>query len=211
MSKVPRARTDGPSTQDGRNARAEATRIRIFRATLELIAERGAVEMSVEDVAAAAGVAKGTVFYHFGSKSGLIEALLRYGVDRLTAAMSTATEGREPLDAMTAMVGVLLEFVDTYHGYAQLLVAEMWLTKRQWDDTLGLVRRRVIGLLADGLDAAVRAEVTSPDLKDTGLAASALFGSALVVALDNRLSASPRPIADVRDELLALIRARATR
>ncbi|GAA1710164.1 TetR/AcrR family transcriptional regulator [Fodinicola feengrottensis] len=209
MSRVPRSRP-GQSKEDGRNARAGATKVRIFQATLELIAERGAVEMSIDDVAAAAGVAKGTVFYNFGSKSGLIEALLTYGVDGLTEAMSAARQGKDPLDAMTAMVGVVLEFVDTHHGYGQLLVAEMWLTKRQWDETLRLVRERVIGLLADGLDSAVRAGVASPDLRDTGLAASALFGSALVVALDNRLSRTPRPIAEVRDELLALIRARAS-
>lgn len=195
---------------DGRNARSLETRGRIFQATLKLIAERGAVEMSVDEIAATAGVAKGTIFYNFGSKSGLIEALLTYGVDRVTEAMSAAAVEKEPLDAMTAMVGTLLEFVDTYHGYAQLLVAEMWLTKRQWDDTLRLVRSRVIGLLQGGLDDAVRAGVASPDLRDTSLAASALFGSALVVALDNRLSSNPRPIAEVRDELLSLIRARAT-
>ncbi|WP_163506475.1 TetR/AcrR family transcriptional regulator [Fodinicola acaciae] len=196
--------------EDGRSARSLETRGRIFQATLKLIAERGAVEMSVDEIAATAGVAKGTIFYNFGSKSGLIEALLTYGVDRVTEAMSAAAQGKAPLDAMTAMVGTLLDFVDNYHGYAQLLVAEMWLTKRQWDETLRLVRSRVIGLLQDGLDEAVRAGVASPDLRDTGLAASALFGSTLVVALDNRLSANPRPTADVRDELLSLIRARAT-
>lgn len=58
--------------------RADAARNRaaILRATERLLAERGAEHASLDTVAAAAGVGKGTVFRRFGSRTGLLNALL---------------------------------------------------------------------------------------------------------------------------------------
>ena len=64
-----------------RPARTNATKQRLFDASMELIGERGAAGVTVDEIAAAAGVSKGTVYYNFGSKSDLIAQLLRHGVD----------------------------------------------------------------------------------------------------------------------------------
>ena len=58
--------------------RADATRNRaaLLAAATELIRERGIDAVSVDDVAAAAGVGKGTVFRRFGDKAGLIRAVV---------------------------------------------------------------------------------------------------------------------------------------
>lgn len=50
-------------------------RERILAAAFDLFAERGFDEVTVADVARAAGVARATVFNHFESKQGLIEAI----------------------------------------------------------------------------------------------------------------------------------------
>lgn len=50
-------------------------RERILSAAWDLFAEQGFDEVTVADVAAAAGVARATVFNHFESKQGLVEAL----------------------------------------------------------------------------------------------------------------------------------------
>ncbi|NKE58010.1 helix-turn-helix transcriptional regulator [Lentzea sp. PSKA42] len=58
--------------------RADAARNRaaILAAATELIRERGIEAVSIDDVAAAAGVGKGTVFRRFGDKAGLIQAVV---------------------------------------------------------------------------------------------------------------------------------------
>ncbi|MGK2868625.1 MAG: helix-turn-helix domain-containing protein [Mycobacterium sp.] len=58
--------------------RGDAARNRalLLDAARELIAERGADAVSMDDVAAAAGVGKGTLFRRFGSRSGLMIVLL---------------------------------------------------------------------------------------------------------------------------------------
>ncbi|WP_232836421.1 TetR/AcrR family transcriptional regulator [Lentzea terrae] len=58
--------------------RADAARNQaaILAAATDLICERGIEAVSIDDVAAAAGVGKGTVFRRFGDKAGLIQAVV---------------------------------------------------------------------------------------------------------------------------------------
>jgi AcrR family transcriptional regulator len=62
----------------GRRERADAARnrARVLDAARELFAERGAANVTMEDVAKRAGVAKGTLFHRFGDRSGLAQALV---------------------------------------------------------------------------------------------------------------------------------------
>jgi AcrR family transcriptional regulator len=60
-----------PVTKQGR-----ATRERIVRAAAELVAERGAVATSLDDVRAATGASKSQLYHYFGDKHGLIEAVV---------------------------------------------------------------------------------------------------------------------------------------
>lgn len=58
-----------------------STRDDLLRHAIALFAERGYDGVGVQEVCAAAGVTKPTLYHHFGSKRGLLEALLgeRYG------------------------------------------------------------------------------------------------------------------------------------
>src|ERR1700709_1012352 len=58
--------------------RGDAARNRalLLEAARRLIAERGPDTVSMDDIAAAAGVGKGTVFRRFGSRAGLMMVLL---------------------------------------------------------------------------------------------------------------------------------------
>jgi AcrR family transcriptional regulator len=55
---------------------AAANRERILCAARKVLAEQGAAGLSMNTVAAAAGVGKGTIFRRFGDRDGLTEALL---------------------------------------------------------------------------------------------------------------------------------------
>jgi AcrR family transcriptional regulator len=55
---------------------AARNRVLLLDAARRLVAERGADAVSMDDIAAAAGVGKGTVFRRFGSRAGLMMVLL---------------------------------------------------------------------------------------------------------------------------------------
>src|SRR5579872_4460446 len=57
-------------------ADAARNRVAVLAAAAALFAEHGVAEVSMDQIAAAAGVGKGTLFRRFGDKSGLASALL---------------------------------------------------------------------------------------------------------------------------------------
>lgn len=74
-----------------RAPQVEQTRRQILSAALKLFPARGVHGVSVEAVADAAGVSRGIVYHHFGSKRGLLDAMNLHlmqdaGLDRVWAA-----------------------------------------------------------------------------------------------------------------------------
>ena len=67
-----------PMLEPARHERADAARNRaaILEAAEGLVADRGADGVTMDEIACAAGVGKGTLFRHFGDRCGLMRALL---------------------------------------------------------------------------------------------------------------------------------------
>jgi len=76
-----------------------ATLDRLFEAAVELLGERGYSGATIDDIVERAGVAKGTVYYHFRSKSELVAALLDDGLRTLSDPFRAEIEGAENLFA----------------------------------------------------------------------------------------------------------------
>ena len=73
-------RTQHPPATGRRERRRAEIRDRIYRAALELFAERGFLETTVEDITEAADVGKGTFFNYFPTKEHVLATL---GAERL--------------------------------------------------------------------------------------------------------------------------------
>ena len=86
----------------GRRAESiERTRERILAATRDLLVRDGSRSTSLDEIARAADVARATVYYQFGSKVGLLEALVA-DIERRAgqAAVLEAVEVEDPGDAV---------------------------------------------------------------------------------------------------------------
>ena len=190
---------------DGRSRRRTDTRQRLYEAAVELIAEQGFSATTVDDIALRAKVAKGTVYYNFKSKNELFEELLRHGIGLLTEAFRQAVIGLPPREAVAALVRTQLEYIRRYRAFAQLLLSEMWRTNREWHQTLLLLREQAIGVIAETVQGGVDSGDLPGDL-DVRVASAALFGVGLVVAVDWLVFQPDRPIEDVEESLLAIVR-----
>lgn len=91
-----RPAADRRKPADRRPERADAARNRraILAATEKLLATRPARDISMDQVAAEAGVGKGTIFHRFGSRTGLMRALMYERARELSDAL---TDGEPPL------------------------------------------------------------------------------------------------------------------
>ena len=104
----------GPSAPEEPCLRADAARnrARLLEAAARLIAEHGAAGVTMEAVAAAANVGKGTVFRRFGDRTGLLMALLDHSARKLQADFIGGPPplgpGAPPLDRLRAFGVALL-------------------------------------------------------------------------------------------------------
>ncbi|MDT0381051.1 TetR/AcrR family transcriptional regulator [Streptomyces sp. DSM 42041] len=194
------------------STRRSATRQKLYEAAVTLIAEQGFSATTVDEIAERAGVAKGTVYYNFASKTELFEGLMRHGVELLRddlrrAADEAAAAGGGRVDALDAMIRAGLVFIDRYPAFTQLYVAELWRTNRAWRDTLTVVRREVVEVVEQVLRDGVTDGELSGDV-DVPLTAAALVGMVLVAALDWQAFQPERSLDEVHGALSLLVQGR---
>ena len=182
---------------------SRSTKQRLFDSALRLVGEKGAAGVTVEEIASAAGVAKGTVYYNFGSKDGLIDALLRHGVDLFADRLTSAANSEDAAQALESLVDSALAFFAEYPAFAQLLASEMWRSPGQWHDTLSLLRDDIVSIIKRVLSRHASLGMAGIDV---GTASAALFGTLLVVSLDWQVFQPQRSKEEVRDSVLTLIR-----
>jgi AcrR family transcriptional regulator len=188
-----------------RPARTTATRQKLFDASMELIGERGAAGVTVDEIAAAAGVSKGTVYYNFGSKSDLIAQLLRYGVDILKGRLLGAPDGaarQDPLLAMEAMIGQAMDFMAEYPSFARLWMSESWRTPSEWQGTFTLLRAELLAVIAAAVENVAKTYPVDPSVS-RGSLETAIFGACFVVGPDRQTYNPER----TRDQSVAAIMA----
>jgi AcrR family transcriptional regulator len=127
-----------PTVRQTQHERRSGTRRALVSAAAGLFAELGYDAVSVDAVAQAAGRTSGAVYDHFGSKQGLLLAVLDDFSDSLVSAVTSAFDGapdlRQRLRAVAAQVVVapsddtrrmlLLEHEFALHAVRDPLVAD---------------------------------------------------------------------------------------
>jgi AcrR family transcriptional regulator len=80
-----------------RQRRAAETRLRLFRCALQLFAERGFPNVTVEDITEAADVGKGTFFNYFVSKDHVLGVMAEIQLGKVQEAATLAESGKHTI------------------------------------------------------------------------------------------------------------------
>lgn len=92
----------------------QSTRRRILAATFVVLARDGRRKLQLSDVAAEAGVSRPTLYRHFGSKDGLLDAFGLYEQDNFDAGIAAAMSGLSGSSRLDAALRFVVEFQSTY-------------------------------------------------------------------------------------------------
>jgi AcrR family transcriptional regulator len=157
-------------------ARKAEVRERITAAALELISEGGYVAAPVAAVADRAGVAVGTVYRHFPSKSGLFAEVFREASQREVDAMAegaAATQGASAADRVAAGVNTFARRALANRRLAWALLAE------PVDPAVEAERLHFRHSYRDVLEEVLADGVASGELpaQDPGASAAAMVGA----------------------------------
>lgn len=162
----------------------DKTRTLLLEVATQMIGERGFGSTSVDEIAEKAGVAKGTVYYHFKSKTELVGALIAEGLSPLAVQMRAAVaDTADARESLQALVRVELAFIRENRQFAKLLVRELWQEDRAWRETLMIIRERIVTVIREQIERGIASGELRADI-DPGFAASSLFALTAVTALD---------------------------
>ena len=106
--------------------RRRQTRTALLDAAAALFAERGIADSSVDAIAEAAGRTSGALYDHFGSKDGLLFALLEGWVDDVAAVMSAELLHADTLAERMAALWHNISSPAVGNGRWMALEHEMW-------------------------------------------------------------------------------------
>lgn len=185
-----------------------AKRTAILEAAARLFAEKGFNETSTAEVAAAAEVAQGTLFYHFRNKEGILLAVYQAMADDYTAGLAAALEeGTTGLECLERGVRFHLQFARDES--TAFLVALRDLPSQLGDPqspTREEIRRRIgriLGLFQAALERGCRDGSLSPPV---GPEEGAILLRGLLYGLTRQKLIGPMDIPDLDEQIVAFCR-----
>jgi AcrR family transcriptional regulator len=137
---------------------SERTRDRIVAAVREMLGDGSFHEATVEEVAARAGVSRATLYQHFGSRLGLVDAMCdTFDANPALIAIRDATKGANPVEALRSSIAQTVRFwaseeavLAPLYGAAAVDPAAQELVARQRKDRRGEFGHVIRGLARNG-------------------------------------------------------------
>jgi TetR/AcrR family transcriptional regulator, fatty acid metabolism regulator protein len=168
-----------------------------------LFGERGTTEVSMDEIAAKAGVARSTVYVYFSNRDELLRACLKRMHDQLVAAIAEAwASSAAPMDRLQILLTGVFEQLDDSPAFLRLALSTQESASQDGvavGSELALIGLNVAGLLseifADGVAAGLFRAMDS-DLAIT-LVGQQIYGAMSVRAAEPL----PRPRAEVAAEI----------
>lgn len=179
-------------------------RLPIFEAAIKVFSEKGFEKATVDEIAERAGIAKGTIYYNYGSKKNLFLSLIEEGIERLETAVKKEIARRNNVRTkLEALITVQLQFFDDYKNYCKVLFSEVWGPDTRWEEKAECIRSGYLSIIKDLIEAGKAEGLIKKEL-DTDTISSALFGMIGITALERFLFEKEYSYEDILNTLKSL-------
>jgi AcrR family transcriptional regulator len=173
-------------------------------AAADLIATTGLANTKIEDIAAASGVPKATLYYYFTGKDEILSFLLRDSLSLLAKEVATAADapgsGRERL---AAVITVQIEHTMTRPGSSRALVGDLGRAIRL-PELATAVQEAFYDPIARVLDTGA-ADGSLRPLADPQVGAVSVFGAIMMTAMLHNVIQSDRAVSEIAEGVIDLI------
>ena len=179
-----------PTTATAHRTKRGTTRHRMIATAAEVLRERGATGVTIDEVLARSGAPRGSVYHHFpGGKKDLMEALYEAVEGEFTERVATQVlpqlaQGEvDPLDVMKGAIGATLD-LSLDPEIQQILLVDS-LSVLGWERWREIADGHSLAVVRSLLTASVEAGSMKPLPTDSmaNLLMAALAGGALTLAL----------------------------
>ena len=181
----------------------DAKKEQIIEAAVDILSRKGSADTTMQEIAEEAGVGKGTIYRHFDNKEGLISALIKHGIDELSAEIKeTIKDIDEPVKQLEGLIDTKLEFYNQNHDFCKFLMRELWGYKEKFEKNIKEIRLSHTVLIEE----IIAAGVETGDFKEVNIetAAVALIGMVNINVLHYFVFSDILPEQDLKKDLKEL-------
>jgi AcrR family transcriptional regulator len=181
-------------------------RDQVVEAARELFGDRGSLDVSMADIADAAGVSRSTVYNYFSTRDELLAACLHEGQTKLLESIKSAVDGASsPVGQLAALIEACVAHVDRSPAFYRLMtnrsVAVASTTEAASSIELTLTGLQVSETLSAILAGGARSGAFAVDVD----AAFRLVGAVIGGLLQQRSTTNERTPAEVAGEVAQLL------
>lgn len=107
----------------------------IFDSAIKIFSDLGYRGATMDEIASNAGLAKGTLYYHFSSKEEIFNFIVKEGIQILKSqAMEIQTMEIGPIEKLTKISRIQLSFMYRYTDFFKIVMSQLWGNEKRQDD-----------------------------------------------------------------------------
>lgn len=113
----------------------------IFNAAIKSFSGKGYDKTTMEDIASAAGVARGTLYYNFNSKEEIFKYIIEEGMKKIQIKVEEASgKIEDPMEKLRTISRVHLKLVHDNRSLFKVVMGQLWgqeVSQAQFKETIG--------------------------------------------------------------------------
>ncbi|WP_160693170.1 TetR/AcrR family transcriptional regulator [Clostridium sp. C2-6-12] len=147
----------------------------IFESAIKIFSESGYRGATMDDIAANAGLAKGTLYYHFTSKEEIFNFIVEEGLKILQNQVIEVQEMNiGPIEKLIKICKIQLTFLYGYTDFFKVVMSQLWGNESRQDEL-----RQRIRVYINEIEINIKNAMNNGEIEkgDTELIAFQFFGS----------------------------------
>lgn len=156
---------------------------KIFEVSAKVFGEKGYDGASLDEIAARAKVAKGTIFYYFKNKEELFLSLIERGLGILTEKINKISSNNNDPKSMKELIECHFLFFRKYRDIGMMMLSQLGYLKKRWNKKLEVARNNYVKAVKKIIIDEKGRGLVADDLEMEGIIVS-LFSLLVTMGLD---------------------------
>ena len=153
----------------------------IFESAIRIFSDCGYRGATMDDIASSAGLAKGTLYYHFTSKEEIFNFIVEEGIQILQdQVLEVQKIDIDPKEKLVEISEIQLSFLHGYTDVLEVLMSQLWGNEKRQDD----LRKKIRGYIKE-IEINIKKAMDEGKIEpgDSELMAYEFFGALCIAAI----------------------------
>lgn len=121
------------------------TKNSIFESAIKVFSSNGYNGATMDDIALMAGVAKGTLYYHFKSKEEIFKYIVKEGMNKIRENVQESVDKEEDvISKLKALCKVQLDLVYKNRDFFKVIMSQLWGTELRQLELRDMVQKYIM-------------------------------------------------------------------